>query len=621
MKKFYSLLIGFIAALGCMSAYAEDITWTLKCDYPGQITSISAMGNALTVDPTETEQTFTCAQYSYVSINFSAEYKCTSFTNAAGTPQGYVSTGSVSFTPDNNGVYILDLKSLEELRTASFTITVDDASRVRAMFSGTYADVPLHNGENLLKYDPTSEMHLQIQSTTSDPIFKVEKDGVSISDYYGSYSVDLTEGCNVNIITAFPDEDYTVTFTYSEGAEGFWQRAQIADVDVPDFDGQSLKVHAGKNLKLYANTGDYKLDYVSVNDVQETYFYSPLSKTVTGNMLIHVQGHKYGTVKFTLNVDDPDNVKFYNSNYTSNTALEGIVAGDNPLEFSENNAVLNLKPANGACSIVSVTDADGNDLYYNSYTGITVTEGMKIYVTTDAIDFDQQVILYIDDISAADYYFSAALAMPDYNRMDYNNLQSGYNTLAISADYHDVSLGFAKSSQTPSYVYRNGEALSPQYEGSTTFTFSAADKDVVKVYLLGEPAKVAVTFTGDAEADDAVVLRDHITPIAAWPGSTETVFAGTQYAISGENVADVKLDSTPVAKGEDGIYVVTVPADATTAEIDITKADGINSVSADAAQPDAEVYNLQGIRVGRASGLGTLPAGIYISGGRKVMVK
>lgn len=620
MKKFYSLLIGFIAALGCMSAYAEDITWTLKCDHPEQITSISS-NPSVTVDPSLTEQTFTTAQYGYVTIYINSDYKAVSFANAAGTPVGYVSNGYVSFSPDNDGVYILELKSLAEMRTGTCTVNVDHPDRIRAMFSGTYADITLNEGENTVKFDPVNENYIQITSRTSDPIYKVEKDGTNITAPYGSYTVELTEGCVVNITTEFPDEDYTVTFTYSEGAEGFWQRAQIADVDVPDFDGQSLKVHAGKNLKLYANTGDYKLDYVSVNDVQETYFYSPLTKTVSGDMLIHVEGHKYGTVKFTLNVDDPEHVNFYNSNYTSGTPLEGIVAGDNALEFSEANAKLNLKAANASCSILSVTDADGNDLYYNTYNGITVTEGMKIYVTTDAIDFDQQVILYIDDLSAADYYFSAALSLPDYNRMDYNNLQSGYNTLAISADYHDVSLGFAKSSQTPSYVYRNGETLAPEYEGSTTFTFSAADKDVVKVYLLGEPAKVAVTFTGDAEADDAVVLRDHITPIAAWPGSTETVFAGTQYAISGENVADVKLDSTPVAKGEDGIYVVTVPADATTAEIDITKADGIGSVSVETVLPDAEVYNLQGIRVGRAADLPTLPAGVYISGSRKVIVK
>jgi hypothetical protein len=36
---------------------------------------------------------------------------------------------------------------------------------------------------------------------------------------------------------------------------------------------------------------------------------------------------------------------------------------------------------------------------------------------------------------------------------------------------------------------------------------------------------------------------------------------------------------------------------------------------------DADVYTLQGIHVGKATDLNTLPKGIYVIGGRKVMVK
>ncbi len=46
---------------------------------------------------------------------------------------------------------------------------------------------------------------------------------------------------------------------------------------------------------------------------------------------------------------------------------------------------------------------------------------------------------------------------------------------------------------------------------------------------------------------------------------------------------------------------------------------GVAVVEAVAGDPDAPVYNMQGIRVGTAADLGRLPAGLYICGGRKIL--
>ena len=49
---------------------------------------------------------------------------------------------------------------------------------------------------------------------------------------------------------------------------------------------------------------------------------------------------------------------------------------------------------------------------------------------------------------------------------------------------------------------------------------------------------------------------------------------------------------------------------------------GIDNVSADGKDAPANVYNLQGIEVKRdATDLGGLPSGLYIIGGKKVLVK
>jgi hypothetical protein len=53
-----------------------------------------------------------------------------------------------------------------------------------------------------------------------------------------------------------------------------------------------------------------------------------------------------------------------------------------------------------------------------------------------------------------------------------------------------------------------------------------------------------------------------------------------------------------------------------------TQFSGVENVAVNAADLNAPVYNLQGVQVkANASSLKQLPAGIYIVGGRKVVVK
>lgn len=59
----------------------------------------------------------------------------------------------------------------------------------------------------------------------------------------------------------------------------------------------------------------------------------------------------------------------------------------------------------------------------------------------------------------------------------------------------------------------------------------------------------------------------------------------------------------------------------TVVNVEITKATGIDALAGDASR-DCDLYNLQGIRVLRAGQpIGSLPAGIYVTDGRKILVK
>jgi hypothetical protein len=66
------------------------------------------------------------------------------------------------------------------------------------------------------------------------------------------------------------------------------------------------------------------------------------------------------------------------------------------------------------------------------------------------------------------------------------------------------------------------------------------------------------------------------------------------------------------------VYTFTVNADTS---VKVSTTNGVSNISVD-GNASSEVYNLQGIRVARsAENLNSLPAGLYIVNGKKVVVK
>ena len=66
-------------------------------------------------------------------------------------------------------------------------------------------------------------------------------------------------------------------------------------------------------------------------------------------------------------------------------------------------------------------------------------------------------------------------------------------------------------------------------------------------------------------------------------------------------------------------FTVSCKGKTATATITVKNLSGIAGVTADQAQPNDPVYNLQGIKVGTREGFDSLPAGLYIMGGQKIL--
>lgn len=86
--------------------------------------------------------------------------------------------------------------------------------------------------------------------------------------------------------------------------------------------------------------------------------------------------------------------------------------------------------------------------------------------------------------------------------------------------------------------------------------------------------------------------------------------------IAGEGMITIQLDLK--AAGET-TFTITAKGKTATATITVKDLSGIADVTADQAQPNDPIYNLQGIKVGTREGFDNLPAGLYIMGGQKIL--
>ena len=156
------------------------------------------------------------------------------------------------------------------------------------------------------------------------------------------------------------------------------------------------------------------------------------------------------------------------------------------------------------------------------------------------------------------------------------------------------------------------------YAGGSTFNVTPADGDVVKAYLAANAVEcsVAVVAKGECIAGSTatvdLIVRQELVDF--------TCLNGTQVRITPDAAADdciCVLNGEEVVLGADGTFTFVITEATNTLNIKVDKKDGISSISLDGNNADNDTYNLQGIRVTSTN----LPAGIYVRGGQKIVVK
>lgn len=609
MKHFNKLAAFGLLLAGSLTANAINVTFRVS---DADAVQMEIYGQDM-VTLQRGDNKFDLPEYTSATFSGVSSYVITGVTNSSGTPESMYGGMwyKTVYSTDEGQIYTISVKNLDAARTASCTVKVDDPSLVDATLSGTYSPVAFNEGSNTLKFDPTTETTLMLSSTNyQKPLYKVTLDGVDVTSDGGSFNVPLTQGCVIDITAKIPAVPVTVTFTYSEEGLGALSSVAVEGQTVTDFNGTSLSMTAGQSLKLNPNSL-YNITGLKVNGETQSWSggYAYTIGAVTGDTQIYIEAHPYGTVNATLNVSDPNQIVVYRG-YSYNNDIITLAGTSNAIQMPENNTMISWKVANG-CYIESVK-VDGSD-YSSDY--LTITEGMVIDIVTKAIVMDKTAQVWIDDRSKIVNYFS----LQTNTREDLSeSIQSGYNELKFYSGYVPFLLTWYTENTVVGKVYINDELQSPMYVGSNNYQLNLENLDIVKIFYAEEPVSCTVNFTVEDEVDPQVVrdvIRD-VTDLA----QPLNCFAGTQIDINKATQAfDVKVNSQALTPLTDtGNYRFNVTEPQTDVVISKKNTTGIVGIDAEGNVP-APVYNLQGVKV--SDTLEGLPAGIYITAGKKVMVK
>lgn len=612
MKKFYSTILALAAVLFCSSAWATPVNFTI--DHADRVTlSI----NYQEVGPLQDGlNTFDVNIGEYgTSFNIVAKngFSLESCVNGEGTAYS-IYGDEVYGTIRNEEIYqnwTITTGNYADLRTDSITVTVDDASRVRMQLSSTQFEVPLVNGTQTVKFIPDRENNLYI-SPAKGPIYQVTLNGQVQKAEYNYYTISVANGDSLNITAAFPDKDCTVNIT-EKGDAGFISTVKVDEEAVAT--PLSFTAKAGQSVEITGNTANYKFEKMVVDGDTITSFYGSYSFTLTDNVDIEVWATKYGTYKTYIVVDDPENVRFYKGYYTTEENRLAVNPGINEFEFPET--------GNGQKITINKTDRgnitsvklNGEEQTNYEWSGINLTANDTLTVTTEKIVRDKAFMFYIAGQIKGNYFSITRAVENNQLRSDISSdIKLGYNKVEFNDNENPFGLNWYMEGYGGSF-YINDTPATPEYEGETSFKFSVAEGDVLKLFMCDTPERYTLTFDVDA-ASGAVVTRDYVTTLTDL-GTPSEAFAGTIYSVTVPEGYKATLGDTELTLDADGKAEFTPEADAT---LTVTSTTGVEDVTVD-NQAVHTVYNLQGMRVEQSTELHSLPAGVYVVGGKKVLVK
>lgn len=614
MKKFYLFLIMLLSVIAPQAADAFSIT--LNVDDASRI-NVFLNGYQ---DLVNGDNVFEVKDGDYLSITTQNNAGLVSVMNGdKAVKLDSYSSFNLKLTESEYAGAKLMIKTatLDEMRTASCKVTVDDPSKVTLRLSRTFTTVQLKSGENEVKFIPGTESTFTISPQSYDtPLYKVTRNSVAAEAEWGSYTLkNVAEGDVIDIQANYPDIDCAVKFNVNAEGVGFIKSVTVNGNEVTNYLDDNFTVKCGSTISITRNSEDYKLESFKVNGEDKTsdFYEDSYNIFVTDATTLDITAKKYTTFKATVDIDDVSHATVYKGYSYYDDAFD-MKNGKNEIEVSEKQPLISLVAKDGYY-FTSVND--GTTEYTDQSTSeinVDVTDGMVLKVVTAAIVRDKKALVYVDDRSATS---SMVFSRGDYNRIE---IGTGYNELEFYKGDNPFSVTVYANTKK---VYKNDVAVDPTYSGGSYFRFSLEDGDVVKMFFTKTPATVKADITANGGAENLSVVKDRIQPVADFSAGiscledTELAFAAKE----GYSIKALTVDGTAATAEADGTYKVVVKADANIV-VDLQTASGISSVTNADASRTANVYNANGVLVlknATPEQTAKLAKGLYIINGKKVV--
>lgn len=614
MKKFYLFLIMLLSVIAPQAADAFSIT--LNVDDASRI-NVFLNGYQ---DVVNGDNVFEVKDGDYLSITTQNNAGLVSVMNGDKEVKlNSYSSFNLKLTESEYAGAKLMIKTatLDEMRTASCTVTVDDPSKVTLRLSRTFTTVQLKSGENEVKFIPGTESTFTISPQSQEtPLYKVTHNSVAAEADWGSYTLkNVANGDVIDIQANYPDIDCAVKFNVNAEGVGFIKSVTVNGNEVTNYLDDNFTVKCGSNISITRNSEDYKLESFKVNGEDKTsdFYDESYDFFVTDAATFDITAKKYATFKATVDIDDVSHATVYNGYSYYGNAFD-LKNGKNEIEVSEKQTLISLVAKDGYYftsvndGTKEYTDKSVNDIE------LDVVDGMVLKVVTAAVVRDKKALVYVDDRSAANSLL--------FRRNDYNTIEvaTGYNELEFYRGDNPFSVSVSANTKK---VYKNDVAVVPLYSGGSYFNFSLADGDVVKMFFTKTPATVKADITANGGAENLSVVKDRIQPVADFSAGiscledTELAFAAKE----GYSIKALTVDGTAATAEADGTYKVVVKADANIV-VDLQTASGISSVTNADTNRTANVYNANGVLVlknATPEQTAKLAKGLYIINGKKVV--
>lgn len=608
------LSMHFMATLLCpfaMNAQTQ-VSFTINIDRPEGVTctvgnveqSLVAGDNAITA--AEATPLLIAPKEGYVIKGGTDPSGSSLWLNMNGAIQGYV------YSYWEGKTMTVEVVTEDEMYPLSCTITVDDPSKISAYMATTFRQVNLVAGEQTVRFNEQDNVMYVNAVSMNDPIYQITQNGTVLENTQ-YYEITLADGDNIDIQANYPDVNFNVKFEFvNPGTEPSLNKLWIDGEAIDDIasyltpEGFDLKWNT--QIQISFDTENYKINGVKLNDADLDFYVFRISEPSVIKIDTRLWQHPVKNVYIT----GADNISLYHG-YSSWSGIPvEIHEGLNEIVVDEDFSFFSVYP-NRDCYLTELTLGD-TDMLQTWTPEVPYFDFMPegdVHISASAYEFDKSFVLYIDNIAAADFGFG----MIDANGLPIDNINSGYNTVA----YYDLISPFeitAMSMTSIPVMYLNDELYTENHYNDYSWALIPAGNDVYKMFIGSTPEKFDYTITND-ESAEVTITRDLIVPVTDFSAPL-SLLPGTQIDLTAPEGKTVMVSVDGAEAVEMSEYTTTAHAGGS---IEITKVSGIESISADAVTRDASVYNLQGIKVATSDSFDTLPAGIYIIGGQKVMKK